>query len=150
MVARTVEIDDDFAESPGLHQRMCGVDICRGKALFVEQRSELAAVGQCCRLPQTVMRLALVVAGIGQVLCLSERAVPQRPRIARALKTSIRSPYRAANTSILPPTLIPRILGYRLTFFNKNGLFRRARESSFRYDFDFAFFGFVFFRLFVL
>jgi hypothetical protein len=31
---------------------MCGIDICRGEALFVEQRPELAGVGQCCHLPK--------------------------------------------------------------------------------------------------
>src|SRR5208282_552843 len=38
---------------------MCGIDICRGEAQFVEQRPELAAVRQCCRLPKNhaVMRL---------------------------------------------------------------------------------------------
>jgi hypothetical protein len=43
--------------------------------------------------------------------------------------------------SVLAASLLPRILGYRLTIFNYHWLIYGASESSFRNDFYFHIFG---------
>jgi len=55
---------------------------------------------------------------------------------------------RTSKISVLAPTLVPRILRYLLTSFNEDRFIDCAPESSFRYEFHFAFFGLVFIRLF--
>ena len=55
-----LKLDDHLAKSPGLDQGVRDIDLCRRETLLVEEGFELAAVGQCCRLPENhaVMRLA--------------------------------------------------------------------------------------------
>ena len=59
-----------------------------------------------------------------------------------------RPPRRSAKGSVLASALVPRVLGYLVTFFKQNRLLNSASESSFRNEFYFNVFGAFLVRLF--